>query len=80
MRLPILREGQSVLQKALFGVIRMLAPGVPGPVLAMSFKQPFFGKHFSRILEHSMREMKHWSVAEVEVFAAFVSKQNKCHY
>lgn len=80
MRLAILERGQSPLQRALFGIVRMVAGRVPGPILAFSYKQRFFGKHFVRLLEHCMRRTRHWSVGDVELFAAFVSKKNKCAY
>ncbi len=46
----------------------------------MSFRQSFFGNHFAAVLHDSMRKMKHWSIGEVELFAAFVSHTNKCAY
>lgn len=80
MRMPALQEGQSALQRFLFALVRRVGGGVPGPILVMSFRQSFFGEHFSAVLHDSMRKMKHWSVGEVGLFAAFVSHSNKCAY
>ena len=80
MRMPALKEGQSLLQKFLFAIVRRIGGRVPGPLLVMSFRQPFFGDHFAAVLQDSMRKMKHWSLGEAEIFAAFVSKANKCAY
>jgi hypothetical protein len=80
MRLPLLCAGQSRLQRVLFGLIRALAGDIPGPILVMSYRKAFFGRHFSRSLQEIMRRCQHWSVGEVELFAAFVSKKNACAY
>jgi uncharacterized peroxidase-related enzyme len=80
MRLPLLRAGQSRLQRALFGIIRRLAGDIPGPILVMSYRKAYFGRRFSRCLQEIMRRCQHWSVAEVELFAAVVSKKNGCAY
>lgn len=80
MRLAMLEQGQSTLQRALFFIVRTVIGRVPGPMLTFSYKQRFFGTHFVRLLQHCMREARHWSVAEVELFAAFVSKKNECAY
>jgi hypothetical protein len=53
---------------------------IPGPIITMSYDPQLFGRQFSAALEQAMRKMKHWSVGEVELFAAFVSKQNQCAY
>ena len=53
---------------------------VPGPIATMSYNRNFFGKHDAVWLNHTMRKMKHWSVGEVELMAAYVSKNNACQY
>ncbi len=80
MRLALLKRGQSRRQRLLFGAVRLIAGRVPGPLLVLSYNKPFFGKDFARLLQLSMRELKHWSVAEAELFAALVSKENQCEY
>ena len=80
MRIPMLQRGQSRAQRALFAIARRWAERIPGPVLVFSYKQKFFGKHFVRLLQYSLREARHWSLGEVELFATFVSNQNECVY
>jgi hypothetical protein len=52
----------------------------PGPIVVASYAPALFGTHFALALEEAMRKTTHWSVGEVELFAAFVSKQNSCAY
>jgi hypothetical protein len=56
------------------------ATQLPGPIVVASYAPELFGTHFGLVLEQAMRKMTHWSVGEVELFAAFVSKQNRCAY
>ena len=80
MRLALLERGQSTRQRLIFTAIRLVGGAVPGPLLVFSYRQPFFGEDFTQLLQSAMREGRHWSVAEVELFAAFVSKLNQCAY
>jgi len=76
----VLGQGQSVLQKTLFAVVRTLAGSIPGPVCVMSYRSSFFGTEGAKLLQQAMRNQEHWSKSEVELFAAFVSKHNECAY
>ena len=80
MRLPEIERGQSLPQRLLLGVMRRIYGGIPGPIAVMSYEQRFFGKAYSYVLEHCMRRSGEWSIPEVELFAAFVSKQNQCRF
>ena len=80
MRLPMLKRGQSLLQRTLYGVMRKVSPEIPGPILVLSYRKEFFGHVFAKLAQHCMRNLRHWSVAEAELFAAFVSKQSACQY
>jgi hypothetical protein len=80
MRLHILEQGQSRLQKVLLRVIRLLAGRVPGPILLMSYRRDLFGKHFAAAMHEAMRGPSEWGVGEREIFAAFVSRLNQCLY
>ena len=53
---------------------------IPGPIVAASYDPKLFGKHYALALEEAMRNMEHWTLGEVELFAAFVSKHNQCAY
>jgi hypothetical protein len=80
IRLGVLQHGHRPLQKPVLAFIRRLVGQVPGPILTMSYRSEIFGKAFSASLQEGMRRAKHWSVAEVELFAAFVSNLNRCEY
>lgn len=80
MRLTILRQGHRPLQKLQLGIMRAFAGLVPGPVLVLSYRRGLFGKYFADCLQEAMRQSTAWRKAEVELFAAFVSKQNQCRF
>ncbi|MEN0050199.1 MAG: hypothetical protein AAF806_24250 [Bacteroidota bacterium] len=78
MRLPILYEGLSPLQKVQTFFIHKVLGFLPGPILILSYRKRFLGKHFARLIHQVLRKAKHWSVAELELFGAFVSAKNAC--
>jgi uncharacterized peroxidase-related enzyme len=80
MRLQILETGHRPLQKPLLSLIKHLIGDIPGPILVMSYRRELFGKPFAACLQEGMRGMSAWSLGEVELFAAFVSKLNTCQY
>jgi hypothetical protein len=49
-------------------------------VLMLQYRPELFGQPFSEALQEVMRGPSPWSVAEREVFAAFVSAQNQCPF
>jgi uncharacterized peroxidase-related enzyme len=81
MRLKILETGHRPLQKVVLSFIRAVSGGsVPGPILTMSYRRELFGKYLAACFQEGMRGAKEWSVGEVELFAAFVSRLNECKY
>ena len=80
MRLTILRHGHRPLQKLQLGIMKAVAGLVPGPVAVLSYRRELFGKYFADCLHETMRQCTAWSKGEVELFAAFVSKQNQCRF
>ena len=81
MRLGNIERGDSLKQKALFGVIRLMSGfRAPDVVRTLRYRQPFFGAHHSRHTQAVMRGPSDWSVGERELFAAFVSDINKCRF
>src|SRR5262249_20186856 len=74
MRLDILERGHRPLQKLQLAALRALAGDVPGPVAVMSYRREWMGKRYARFAQQTMRRAREWSIAEVELFAAFVSK------
>lgn len=79
MRLD-LEAGFSRGQRIKGWIVRRVVGTIPGPIVTMSYDPELFGREFARALEDAMRRMKHWSVGEVELFAALVSKENSCAY
>jgi hypothetical protein len=49
-------------------------------VLMLQYRPELFGQPFSEKLQEVMRGPSPWSVAERELFAAFVSAQNQCPF
>jgi hypothetical protein len=81
MRLKVLERGSGVLQRMQYAVIRAFLGGhVPGSVSVVSYRRNFFGKHFARCVQEALRAGGEWSVAELEMFAAFVSRLNQCRF
>ena len=80
MRLALLERGQSTLQRALFALARLIGGSLPGPIATMSYRPELFGAPMSKLLQASMRGLAHWTVAEAELFAAFVSHHNECAF
>jgi len=57
------------------------AEGFVSDVVCMLGHRPeLFGRPFSEALQQVMRGPSEWSVAERELFAAFVSAQNQCPF
>lgn len=79
MRLP-LAERLRPLQKLILGIFKLAFGDAPGPVLIASYNKPFFGNGWARCMKEGMRGASEWSVGEVELFAAFVSRLNSCAY
>jgi len=81
MRLQILENGHSRIQKIFLGIIRTIMGGfVPGPIMMQSYRADFFGKPFNDCVDVAMRGATAWEKAEVELMAAFVSKNNGCQF
>lgn len=81
MRLRILEKGFRPLQKAILGILRAISGGkVPGPILVLSYRRELCGKYLAPCYQEGMRKATEWSLGEVELFAAFVSKLNECKY
>jgi hypothetical protein len=79
MRLP-LEAGLRPFQKVLLRTFKLMLGDAPGPVLIASFNKRFFGNEWTRCMKEGMRGATAWSVGEIELFAAFVSRLNSCAY
>ena len=80
MRPEVLQHGHTRLQKIQLWAMRRFCGRALEPVLMMSYRRDFFGKHFARCLQEGLRNAREWSVGELETFAAFVSSLNRCRY
>ena len=81
MRLKILDDGHSPLQNIALRMMKAILRGpVPGPILVLSYRRELFGRYIAPCYHEALRGAKEWSVAEVELFAAFVSRVNECRY
>jgi hypothetical protein len=79
MRLP-LEQQLRPLQKVVLKAFKALLGSAPGPVLIASYNKRFFGNGWAACMKEGMRSATEWSVGEIELFAAFVSRLNSCGY
>ena len=81
MRLRKVKYGHRLPQKIKLGIIR-LASGRPvvDIVRTLQYRPELFGRHFSDCCQEALRGSSEWSVGERELFAAFVSKTNRCEF
>ena len=68
------------MQKLRYAIMRAFLGRVPGPILALSYRRDLCGKHLARCYHEGLRQAREWTVAEVEIFAAFVSSLNRCRF
>ena len=79
MRLRRVEHGHGLRQKLILGMIRVINRRRAPDILRTLFYRPeFLGKPMSEWTQAVMRGPSDWSVAERELFAAFVSKLNQC--
>jgi hypothetical protein len=81
MRLDRLDHGHTFGQKLFLRFIRLVS-GSPAPdvVKTLMYRKRFFGEWQSKLTQQVMRGPSEWSVAERELFAAFVSSLNHCPF
>jgi len=83
MRLQNVETGHRLPQKLLLRLARLVTgdPHQPYDVIkVMLYRPDFFGAHFRALVHAALHGPSSWSVGERELFAAFVSRQNKCHF
>jgi hypothetical protein len=67
--------------RLLYAVIRRLSGfRAPDVVRTLRYRRAFFGTAHSAHTQAAMRGPSAWSVGERELFAAFVSRLNHCHF
>ena len=79
MRLKVVERGERLADRALFAVIR-IASGfrLPDVVRTLRYRKAFFGLPHRAHTQAVMRGPSAWTVGERELFAAFVSRLNRC--
>ena len=81
MRLSVVDSGHAPEHAAVLDVIRERSGNEPlGVVKTLLYRPEVFGQPFSEALEHAMRGESEWSPGERELFAAFTSLLNQCHF
>jgi hypothetical protein len=79
MRLKNVENGHPLPTRLKLGFMRlMMGTRVPDVLRTIFYRPDFFGRHFTALTQTVMRESRHWSAGECELFAAFVSRKNKC--
>jgi hypothetical protein len=79
-RLAVLEHGHPPDVKAELERARAENGFVSDVVMMLTYRPELFGRPFSEALQDVMRGPSEWSVAERELFAAFVSAQNQCPF
>jgi len=79
MRLERVAHGHTLGQKLILLLIRLSTGFVaPDVVRTLFYRKEFFGRRHSGLTQDVMRGPSAWTVGERELFAAFVSRLNRC--
>lgn len=81
MRLKILHHGHNLRNHLALRFMRMVAGSEPDDVIKTSLYRPeFFGRAWIDLLHAVLRGPSDWTPGERELFAAFTSRLNTCHF
>jgi uncharacterized peroxidase-related enzyme len=81
MRLAILNSGHSLGTKALFAIIRIVSRQPVLDVIKLGKYRPeFYGAPMQSLTHEAMRGPSEWSIADRELIAAFIAKNNQCEF
>jgi hypothetical protein len=81
VRLGNVERGDSLSNRLFYAVIRVVSGfRAPDVVRTLRYRRHLFGKPHSAHTQAVMRGASEWSVGERELFAAFVSRLNQCHF
>jgi hypothetical protein len=81
MRLGNVARGDRLSFRLLFAMIRVLSGfRAPDVMRTLRYHRHLFGGPHSAHTHAVMRGPSEWSVGERELFAAFVSRLNQCHF
>jgi len=81
MRLDNVRRGDRLSSRVLYAIVRVVSGfRAPDVVRTLRYRRTFFGAPHSAHTQAVMRGPSEWSVGERELFAAFVSRLNRCAF
>ena len=81
MRLEKIAAGSGIKTKLLSGLFRLMTRNrMPDVIRTLRYRRELFGQPFSDVLHEVMRGTSEWSPVERELFAAYTSKVNTCHF
>jgi len=66
--------------KLMLGVIRRYIGTLPGPQLVLSWRPDLLHSRMPRYIMRGVHDSGPWSKGEAEMFAAFISDLNSCHF
>ena len=81
MRLKVVERGERLTNRLLYAFIRVVSGfRAPDVVRTLGYRSGFFGEPHRAHTHAVMRGPSAWTVGERELFAAFVSRLNQCHF
>jgi len=81
MRLGNVERGDRLSSRLFYGFIRAVSGfRAPDVIRTLRYRPHFFGRPHTLHTQAVMRGESEWSVGERELFAAFVSRLNQCHF
>jgi hypothetical protein len=81
VRLRNVERGDSLSSRLFYAVVRLFSGfRAPDVVRTLRYRRHLFGAPHSVHTQAVMRGPSEWSVGEREIFAAFVSRLNQCHF
>lgn len=81
MRLSNVERGDALSSRVFHAVVRVLSGfRAPDVVRTLRYHAATFGAPQTAHTQAVMRGPSEWSVGDRELFAAFVSNVNKCHF
>lgn len=81
MRLQAVERGGTLSNRFMYLLIKTMSGfRAPDVVRTLRYRAHFFGTPHSAHTQAVMRGPSEWSIGDRELFAAFVSRVNKCHF
>jgi hypothetical protein len=81
VRLSNVERGDSIRFRLFFAKVRAISGYRASDVMrTLRYRRHMFGQPHSAHTQAVMRGPSDWSIGERELFAAFVSRMNQCHF